>query len=407
MAHFIFKKETSPIRNASTHVDWGKAHFIGLFCYARFVTSCAAASYSWFKASRCRRVMDISVRQINVSSEPGRSFFLKVTWTDDLGAGFGVVLSDGVAAWHGKVSEEDVTREVEEMEVRREKYIQDLRLALTEEGQQTVDYTFQLSPDSGCAGGLHLSYEKVQKDIAFRLGSVELRPIPGPAEVVKELISHGLGHITQLQAKNQHLQEENRQLRQEQDHIAAEMERYVHGKENLEKELYTRFVLILNEKKAKIRRLQETIRQLQEEVDEEEQSREVAVGKSAALEESGVQGGSASPEGSEYGGSTDEEQPESPHQSQKPPKATVREVPSLSSMDDSFTDIVNVMPSRKRRQRHLQDPRSDSKTAPLEPQRRESKKTARSKEEANQKTAKRATAITAANLDPDDLFDDL
>ncbi|XP_036385933.1 DNA repair protein XRCC4 [Megalops cyprinoides] len=350
--------------------------------------------------------MDISVRQINVSSEPGRSFFLKVTWTDDLGAGFAVVLCDGAAAWHGKVSEEDVTREAEEMEVRREKYIQDLRLALTEEGQQTMDYTFQLSPDSGCAGGLHLSYEKVQKDIAFRLGSVELRPVPAPAEVVKELISHGLGHITQLQAKNRHLQEENRQLRQEQDHITAEMERYVHGKESLEKELYTRFVLLLNEKKAKIRRLQETVRQLQDEVDEKEQ-REVGVGKSSALEESGVQGGSGSPEGSEYGGSTDEEQPESPHQSQKPPKATVRVVPGTSSMDDSFTDIINVMPSRKRRQRHLQDPGSESKTPSLELQRRESKETARSKEEANQKAAKRATPITAANVDPDDLFDDL
>ena len=42
------------------------------------------------------------------------------------------------------------------------------------------------------------------------------------------------------------------------------MKRYVGGKEALESELYSRFVLVLNEKKAKIRSLQETVSQLQE-----------------------------------------------------------------------------------------------------------------------------------------------
>lgn len=49
------------------------------------------------------------------------------------------------------------------------------------------------------------------------------------------------------------------------------MERYVQGKEALEGDLYSRFVLVLNEKKAKIRALQEKIKQLQETVEEEKQ----------------------------------------------------------------------------------------------------------------------------------------
>lgn len=40
------------------------------------------------------------------------------------------------------------------------------------------------------------------------------------------------------------------------------MERYIKEKETLERELYNRFVLILNGKKAKIRALQERIDQL-------------------------------------------------------------------------------------------------------------------------------------------------
>lgn len=42
------------------------------------------------------------------------------------------------------------------------------------------------------------------------------------------------------------------------------MKRYVSDKETLERELYNRFVLILNGKKAKIRSLQEKIKELQD-----------------------------------------------------------------------------------------------------------------------------------------------
>lgn len=42
------------------------------------------------------------------------------------------------------------------------------------------------------------------------------------------------------------------------------LKRYVAGKEALEAELYSRFVLVLNEKKAKIRSLHQTVTELQE-----------------------------------------------------------------------------------------------------------------------------------------------
>lgn len=42
------------------------------------------------------------------------------------------------------------------------------------------------------------------------------------------------------------------------------IKRYAGGKEALEAELYSRFVLVLNEKKAKIRSLQETVKDLQD-----------------------------------------------------------------------------------------------------------------------------------------------
>lgn len=48
------------------------------------------------------------------------------------------------------------------------------------------------------------------------------------------------------------------------------MERYVQEKESLERELYSRFVLVLNEKKSKIRELQARLNELQQSVDQDE-----------------------------------------------------------------------------------------------------------------------------------------
>lgn len=46
--------------------------------------------------------------------------------------------------------------------------------------------------------------------------------------------------------------------------VLSRLKRYVGGKEALEAELYSRFVLVLNEKKAKIRSLQQEVTNLQE-----------------------------------------------------------------------------------------------------------------------------------------------
>ncbi|TNN29091.1 DNA repair protein XRCC4 [Liparis tanakae] len=100
--------------------------------------------------------------------------------------------------------------------------------------------------------------------LQFRLGSARLELVPEPAEAVRELLIHSLQRGNSLENHNQNLEEENQRLRGEQQRITAELQRYAGGKEVLEAELYSRFVLVLNEKKAKIRSLQETLTRLQD-----------------------------------------------------------------------------------------------------------------------------------------------
>lgn len=53
-------------------------------------------------------VMEVSLRQITVASEPERTFFLKVEWKEDFGAGFVVLLCDGSSAWTGEGIDHDL-----------------------------------------------------------------------------------------------------------------------------------------------------------------------------------------------------------------------------------------------------------------------------------------------------------
>ncbi|RVE66246.1 hypothetical protein OJAV_G00124270 [Oryzias javanicus] len=107
----------------------------------------------------------------------------------------------------------------------------------------------------------------------------------------------------------------------------ALLQRYAGGKEALEAELYSRFVLVLNEKKAKIRHLQD--------------ARNSDGQRSKSSERSTR---SAEEEEDEYGGSTDEDEAPS-----SPPSRSSR---PDSPLDDSLRDITDVAPSRKRRFRH-------------------------------------------------------
>ncbi|KAL4609499.1 DNA repair protein XRCC4 isoform X1 [Arapaima gigas] len=348
--------------------------------------------------------MTVSVCQISIDSEPNRTFFLKLEWVNDLGAGFVLILCDGALAWGGEVSEEDVTREACELEMEREKYVQDLWLALAGEGQKG-DYTFHLSSSSTSGGPLHLFYEKVQKSISFRLGLVKLQQIPEPVEVIKDLISHGLERSAKLQASNKKLKEENQVLKQEQDHITSELERYVQGKKLLERDLYTRFVLVLNAKKAKIRSQQEEIKQLQEKLGK---LREATLGKKKAPHQSAGSAKLSPPVEDTYSASTDEEWEESPLQSLAPEQPIyVAEAPGQSSINDSLSDITDVAPCRRRRHRHLQGPSGGVKVYQEVQKKRKEHTEDEAKTDSKLEEVPQPAAKTKDHLETDNLFDHL
>ncbi|KFQ92797.1 DNA repair protein XRCC4, partial [Nipponia nippon] len=207
--------------------------------------------------------MEKTLNRIHPVSDPEATYFLQVSWEKDLGTGFGILLSDGQCAWTGTVSEAEISREAADMEMNRGKYVEELKKALIAGEESAGKYNFAISRDEENME-CHFSYERNLKDGSFRLGSLKLQKVSSPVEVVKELIGYCLDCLGRLKAKNEHLQKENERLFSDWSDVEKRLEKCVEAKEELEADLYNRFILVLNEKKAKIRNLQKLLNEAKE-----------------------------------------------------------------------------------------------------------------------------------------------
>ncbi|XP_072310294.1 DNA repair protein XRCC4 isoform X2 [Eucyclogobius newberryi] len=324
--------------------------------------------------------MPTSVQLITIS---GSSYFLRLDWSGpDLSSGFQLLLTDAQHAWRGEVTQAAFGEEAKELEMDIERYALDVQQALT--GTEcSTSYSFTLSGSGACVS---LSYEKVQKDISFRLGSVALTALSDPAEAVRDLLTYSMNEGNAMERHNRKLDEQNQRLRREHQCITAQLKRYASGKEALELELYSRFVHVLNEKKAKIRSLHKTLTSLQEE--------RSSVGKTEQTRP---------PEHNdedEYGGSTEDETEEAEPKpiAKSPTESETKEC--TNPLDDSLGDLTDVAPCRKRRFRHLETPRP-AKSHTYKKRRSESP-AALSVEQAPHCS----TDAVAATSDAEDLFED-
>ncbi|NXL94777.1 XRCC4 protein, partial [Alectura lathami] len=334
--------------------------------------------------------MEKILNRICPVSDPEAVYFLQVSWEKDLGAGFGIILTDGGCAWTGTVSETEISREAADMEMNREKYVEELKKALILGEESAGKYNFAISRDEENAL-CHFSYERNLKDGSFQLGSLKLQKVSHPADVVKELLSHCLDCLGRLQVENEHLQKENERLFSDWSDVEKRLEKCVEAKEELEADLYNRFILVLNEKKAKIRNLQKLLNEAKESAADTKCTRDslattqIATGKE-----------------DDYDGSTEEESE----------NLTQSSLPSAAEQRDSFLgspDVINTTPRRKRRQRTVKPAGTGAKIAAYETEMPAKEKPDLSSQKTSGKHSPDVMSLeTLENTcEPEKLFDDI
>ncbi|XP_072272291.1 DNA repair protein XRCC4 [Pyxicephalus adspersus] len=280
------------------------------------------------------QTMDKTVQKIAIASNPGRTYFLQIGWEKDLDKGFTVTLCDGQSAWTGQVSAEDISREAADMEMERSKYVEELKKALIATTQPASKYSFDLVKDGEKPDLYCFTYEKKLMDVSFKLGSLQLKKVKEPTEVIKKLISYCLSSSTELHSRNEHLLKENERLHRDWVDMQEQLEKFVKSKEELEQDLYNRFTFVLNEKKAKIRSLNKKLLQAQKIVPEKNNSSipfDTVPVSDIRMED--------------YDATTDEDS--------QSPEVTMEAAPlsRRRSLVHSPDDSPDVAPSRKRRQR--------------------------------------------------------
>ncbi|XP_038257589.1 DNA repair protein XRCC4 isoform X3 [Dermochelys coriacea] len=336
--------------------------------------------------------MEKKVSRIYPVSEPSTIYFLQVTWEKDLGSGFIITLSNGQSAWTGTVAEAEISKEADDMEMEREKYVKELRKALLGAGPANM-YNFDVSKDEENVESCDFLYEKNLKDVSFRLGSLKLQKVSSPSEVIKELICHCLDCVAELHAEKEHLQKENERLLSDWNDVQGLLEKCVEAKEELEADLYKRFILVLNEKKAKIRNLQKLLKEAQEPAEDTTHARDSMATVQTAVERE-----------RDYDGSTDEECENLTQPSTLASAAPPRRDSLLNS-----PDVIDIAPSRKRRQRIQKPAGVEPKVATYETQLLAKEKLDPAPSKASGKHPSDVSSLeTQKNTaEPEDLFDDI
>uniref|UniRef100_A0A8C5LN71 DNA repair protein XRCC4 n=1 Tax=Leptobrachium leishanense TaxID=445787 RepID=A0A8C5LN71_9ANUR len=333
--------------------------------------------------------MEKNVQRICLTSNPGPAYFLQVDWKKDLGNGFNVTLCDGSSAWTGQVPEDDISKEASDMEMDRQKYVDELKKALVLNVPTTNKYNYDLVEDP--VDCYSFTYEKKLRDLSFKLGSLRLTKSQNPAEIIREVIIYCLNSMAKLHSQNDHLQKENGRLQSDWKDMHEQLETFVNAKEELEQDLYTKFTHVLNEKKVKIRSLKEKLEHNDQKVEK------TSSVKSSAFDTVPVN----ELKDEEYGGTTDEDSQNT--EETTAPATTSRQRSIISTPDDS----PDIAPSRKRRQRGQKSYYTEVKARKTETGEKQRCNPAPPKASANTSSSEAGPQASKSTPDPDDLFSDI
>ncbi|XP_019861823.1 PREDICTED: DNA repair protein XRCC4-like [Amphimedon queenslandica] len=164
--------------------------------------------------------------------------------------------SDAHQTWVGVVTYRQIRETAKKSKSSEREYIDDTCTALTG-GEGSFVYTTTLSPSDN---SLEFAWKKhlVKDNIKVFLGSVVMETHSAPG-IHSKMLEHAVGMVSNSRDIIEELKGERERLTDERSGFIERLTETVNMKDQIEKDLFGKFKLVLNEKKAKIRRLMESL----------------------------------------------------------------------------------------------------------------------------------------------------
>ncbi|XP_033752925.1 DNA repair protein XRCC4-like [Pecten maximus] len=199
---------------------------------------------------------------IKLDLNEDKQVFLLTTLTDEdqPDCKFKLTLCDGLKVWRGQVTQINFGDPTKKSNKYLQEYQRQTVEAFTGEATNDNEYRFTLK---NLANSVELSWKRnvPSKEIAFLLGTTSLKPCneEKSKDVVAQIFQYCIDQTVEFKDQIRTLNIENENLAQERVNALKRLEKCVVAKEDMEKDLYSKFVAVLNAKKEKIQRLKDQI----------------------------------------------------------------------------------------------------------------------------------------------------
>ncbi|XP_028399929.1 DNA repair protein XRCC4-like [Dendronephthya gigantea] len=310
--------------------------------------------------------------------------------------GFDLVVTDGCTIWDTTVTEDLLQEMAGKVEMSSQDYTRQTINALTANSSETETFIYQAVKNEGT---LEFSWKKqLDYGVKFQLGSVTLNSSKDSTVLMKKILDFAIKKVYNYKDTIANMQCEMDQLARDRESAISRLDKCIVGKEEMEVDLFQKFVTVLNDKKAKIRRLQETIQQQSTEPNP-------TVKSTADLIEDDVTADK------NRDGDTDIEMEDS--QNKDAVKDTAKKATTSNIGSDLFQDEEDTAPVRKRRRKQPSRKPARTPSKPVLPEVKVTPKRTLSNTSSNSNDSKQSTGSAtrrsqrnkAPSTFPDDVED--
>ncbi|CAL1530425.1 unnamed protein product [Lymnaea stagnalis] len=197
----------------------------------------------------------ITLAEVSDQTEDGQKLYLQTVLKNEGQEGFELLLLDGNNVWEGQVTEDDLDGLSEKSKLDYNTYVSETKAAFTRD--KTTNSNFECHWKKNSEDTSILIWKKVSaRDVKYNLGSVTLKKCKNSSENLSKVLSHCISQTGLLQEEIHKLQAANKRLSLERSTALQKLEKSVVAKEDVEHNLFSKFVTVLNSKKEKIRQLE-------------------------------------------------------------------------------------------------------------------------------------------------------